>query len=128
MIASLDHVVLTTADRDACVRFYTEILGMRLETFEENRIALHFGDQKLNLHERGREAEPKAAHPPPGGLDLCFLAAVPLDEVVRRLEAAGIAIEVGPVAPACSTGPIRSVYVRDPDSNLVEIAEPLPAA
>jgi len=124
MIARIDHVVLTTRHRERCIAFYTRVLGMRLETFGEGRIALRFGDQKINLHEAGREFEPKATHPTPGGLDLCFVASVPLDEVIRRLAAEAVPIELGPVPKTGATGPIRSVYVRDPDGNLVEIAEP----
>jgi catechol 2,3-dioxygenase-like lactoylglutathione lyase family enzyme len=123
VIGRLDHVVLTTRQREPCIDFYTRALGMRLETFGENRVAFRFGDQKINLHEAGREFEPKAARPTPGSLDLCFLAEVPLDVVVRRLQAAGVSIELGPVPRTGATGPIRSVYVRDPDGNLVEIAE-----
>ena len=124
MIARIDHVVLTTRHRERCIAFYTRVLGMRLETFGEGRIALRFGDKKINLHEAGREFEPKATHPTPGGLDLCFIASVPLDEVIRRLAAEAVPIELGPVPKTGATGPIRSVYVRDPDGNLVEIAEP----
>ena len=124
MIARLDHVVLTTRHRARCVDFYTRVLGMRLETFGQGRIAFRFGDQRINLHEAGREFEPKATRPTPGALDLCFLAAEPLDAVIRRLEGAGVPIELGPVPRTGATGAIRSVYVRDPDGNLVEIAEP----
>jgi catechol 2,3-dioxygenase-like lactoylglutathione lyase family enzyme len=124
VIARLDHLVLTTRHRDRCVHFYTRVLGMQLETFGHDRIAFRFGDQKINLHDAGKEFEPKAAQPTPGALDLCFLAKEALDAVVRRLEAAGTPIEAGPVPRTGATGPIRSVYVRDPDGNLVEIAEP----
>jgi catechol 2,3-dioxygenase-like lactoylglutathione lyase family enzyme len=124
VIDRLDHLVLTTRHRERCIDFYTRILGMRLETFGQGRIAFRFGDQKINLHEAGREFEPKAERPTPGGLDLCFLASVPLDMLVRRLEAAGVPIEIGPVLRTGATGPIRSVYARDPDGNLIEIAEP----
>ncbi len=129
MIGSLDHLVLTTADEVGCVRFYTEILGMRHEQFSDGgtvrRQAFHYGSQKINLHVQGREFDPKARLPTPGSLDLCFLASVPLDQVIAGLEAAGVAIEVGPVARTGATGPIRSVYCRDPDGNLIEIAEPM---
>jgi catechol 2,3-dioxygenase-like lactoylglutathione lyase family enzyme len=124
VIRHLDHVVLTTRDRERCVEFYTRVLGMRLETFGQGRLAFRFGNQKINLHEAGRKLEPRAERPTPGALDLCFLAEGSLDVVVRRLEAAGIPIEVGPVPRTGATGPIRSVCVRDPDGNLVEIAEP----
>jgi catechol 2,3-dioxygenase-like lactoylglutathione lyase family enzyme len=125
VIGRLDHLVLTTRQRESCIDFYTRVLGMRLDTFGQGRVAFRFGDQKINLHEAGRELEPKAVRPTPGGLDLCFLADEPLDAVVRRLAAAGVRIELGPVPRTGATGPIRSVYVRDPDGNLVEIAEPL---
>jgi catechol 2,3-dioxygenase-like lactoylglutathione lyase family enzyme len=124
VIRCLDHLVLTTRQPSRCVDFYTRVLGMRLETFGQGRIAFRFGDQKINPHEAGREFEPKAVRPTPGALDLCFLAQEPLDVVIRRLEAAGIPIEVGRVPRTGATGPIRSVYIRDPDGNLIEIAEP----
>jgi catechol 2,3-dioxygenase-like lactoylglutathione lyase family enzyme len=128
MIASLDHLVLTTAHEAACIRFYTEVLGMRLDTFTGGtppvmRTAFCFGSQKINLHVKGREFEPKAHTPMPGALDLCFIATVPLDEVVVRLNALGIDIVEGPVPRTGATSKIRSVYVRDPDLNLIEIAE-----
>jgi catechol 2,3-dioxygenase-like lactoylglutathione lyase family enzyme len=126
MIDRIDHVVLTTRDREGCVRFYTEVLGMRLEAFRtptETRWALTFGEQKINLHEWGREFSPRAHVAAPGTLDICFIASVPLDEVIRRLEAANIPILEGPVMKTGARGPIRSVYVRDPDLNLVEISE-----
>jgi catechol 2,3-dioxygenase-like lactoylglutathione lyase family enzyme len=97
---------------------------MPLETFAEGRVAFRFGDQKINLHEAGREFEPKATWPTPGALDLCFLAGESLDAVIRRLEEAGVLIELGPVPRTGAMGAIRSVYVRDPDGNLVEIVEP----
>jgi catechol 2,3-dioxygenase-like lactoylglutathione lyase family enzyme len=122
MIESLDHLVLTVRDLDATVRFYVEGLGMRLETFDEGRKALHFGSQKINLHVAGREFEPKSAHPTPGPADLCFLTARPLAEIRERLEAFGQAIIEGPVARTGATGPLVSIYTRDPDGNLIEIA------
>ncbi len=125
MIDHLDHIVLTTIDRHACVRFYTEALGMRFEHFGAGRSALHFGTQKINLHDRGHEFEPKAHLPVPGALDLCFIASVPLEQVIERLEAHGVKIIEGPVMKTGATGPIRSVYVRDPDLNLIEISEPV---
>lgn len=125
MIDHLDHLVLTTTDREACVDFYTRVLGMELQTFGAGRSALHFGQQKINLHERGREFEPKAHLPVPGALDLCFIADRPLDAVIAHLQACGWPIIEGPVQRTGATGPINSVYVRDPDLNLIEIAEPL---
>jgi catechol 2,3-dioxygenase-like lactoylglutathione lyase family enzyme len=125
MIDHVDHIVLTTRDKAACIRFYTEVLGMKLARFTtptEERLAFSFGEQKINLHEWGREFEPRAHVAVPGSLDLCFIAAVPLDEVVKRLERAKIRIIEGPVKKTGAVGPIRSVYVRDPDLNLVEIS------
>jgi catechol 2,3-dioxygenase-like lactoylglutathione lyase family enzyme len=124
MIDHLDHLVLTTTDTEACIAFYTNVLGMTLEVFGENRMAFRFGNQKINLHQRGREFEPKAHLPVPGALDLCFIASVPLALVVERLNAAGWPIIEGPVMRTGATGKIRSVYVRDPDLNLIEISEP----
>jgi catechol 2,3-dioxygenase-like lactoylglutathione lyase family enzyme len=124
MITGLDHLVLTVRDLDATVRFYVEGLGMRLETFVDDRRALHFGSQKINLHVAGREFEPKATHPVPGSGDLCFLTKRPLDEIGERLVALGCPIIEGPVARAGAVGPIRSIYTRDPDGNLIEIATP----
>ena len=123
MIRALDHLVLTTEHKDACIEFYTRVLGMQLEVFGEGRIALCFGDQKINLHERGRELEPKALHPTPGSLDLCFLAAQPLDAVIAQLHAAGVRIIEGPVLRTGAVFKLRSVYLRDPDQNLIEISE-----
>ena len=123
MIDHLDHLVLTTADEPACVRFYVEVMGMTLETFGEGRKAFRFGNQKINLHLKGSEFEPKAQVPMPGALDLCFIAAVPLDEVIARLEAKQVPLVEGPVMRTGATSRIRSVYARDPDLNLVEISE-----
>jgi catechol 2,3-dioxygenase-like lactoylglutathione lyase family enzyme len=125
MIDHVDHIVLTTRDKDACIRFYGEVLGMQLEKFRtptEERLALKFGAQKINLHEWGHEFTPRAHVAVPGSLDLCFIAAVSLDEVIQRLKKNNIPILEGPVAKTGAQGPIRSVYVRDPDLNLVEIS------
>jgi len=125
MIDRVDHIVLTTRDKDACIRFYTEVLGMKLEKFRtptEERLALKFGAQKINLHEWGREFTPRAHVAVPGSLDLCFIASTSLDEVIQRLKKNSIPILEGPVAKTGAKGPIRSVYVRDPDLNLVEIS------
>lgn len=127
MIDHIDHIVLTTRDLAGCVRFYTEVLGMQLERFRtptEERLALKFGSQKINLHEWGREFTPRAHVAAPGTLDLCFIAAVPLVEVQRRLASAGVPILEGPVMKTGAVSKLRSVYVRDPDLNLVEISEP----
>ena len=126
MIDHIDHIVLTTRDKAGCIRFYTEVLGMKLESFRtptEERLALKFGRQKINLHEWGREFSPRAHVAAPGSLDLCFIAAVPLEEVMKRLNDAGVAIIEGPVKKTRATSRLRSVYVRDPDLNLVEISE-----
>ena len=125
MIDRIDHIVLTTRDLPGCIRFYTEVLGMRLETFQtpiEQRRALKFGQQKINLHEWGREFEPRAHVAAPGTLDLCFIAALPLDDVIRRLDAAGVEIIDGPVMKTGAVSKLQSVYVRDPDLNLIEIS------
>ena len=127
MIDHIDHIVLTTRDLEACVRFYRDVLGMKLSTFDTpqgTRMALGFGAQKINLHEWGREFEPRAHVAVPGSLDLCFIAALPLEEVERRLRAAKVAIVEGPVLKTGAVTKIRSLYVRDPDLNLVEISVP----
>jgi catechol 2,3-dioxygenase-like lactoylglutathione lyase family enzyme len=121
-IARLDHFVLTVADPDATVAFY-ERLGMRREVFDDDRLALRFGEQKINLHRAGRPIQPHARRPTPGSADVCLLVEGSLDEVERELERAGVAFELGPVARTGATGPIRSLYLRDPDGNLVELSE-----
>jgi catechol 2,3-dioxygenase-like lactoylglutathione lyase family enzyme len=123
MIKSIDHVVLTTRDLDKCLDFYTRVLGMRLERYGKGRIALRFGDHKFNVHPPGFDAGIKARHPTPGSLDLCFLSDHPLEEVIARLVACNIPIEEGPSERAGARFTLRSVYVRDPDDNLVEISE-----
>jgi catechol 2,3-dioxygenase-like lactoylglutathione lyase family enzyme len=125
MIDRLDHLVLTCTDEAATIAFYTDVLGMALVTFE-GRKAFHFGAQKINLHVRGREYEPKAHIPAPGALDLCFIADRPLDAVIAHLAAHDVAIIEGPVPRTGAAGPLRSVYLRDPDLNLIEISEVLP--
>lgn len=124
MIKSIDHIVLTTRDLDKCVAFYVEVLGMQLENYGKGRIAFRFGDQKFNVHPPGFDASIKARTPTPGSLDLCFLADCPLEDVIARLKKHGIAIEEGPSVRTGARFPIRSVYVRDPDDNLVEISVP----
>jgi len=123
MIDHLDHLVLTTTDEQACVHFYVEVLGMKLESFGEGRKAFRFGNQKINLHVKGREYEPKAHLPVPGALDLCFIASRPLDEIIARLNALRVPIVEGPVRRTGAVHPLRSIYLRDPDLNLIEISE-----
>ena len=123
-IQRLDHLVLTVADIEQTVSFYTRHLGMEAVTFGEGRRALAFGGQKINLHEAGAEFEPKAQHPTPGSADLCFLVAEPVETLKHRLEAEGVQVEAGPVPRTGAGGPITSIYLRDPDGNLIELAEP----
>jgi catechol 2,3-dioxygenase-like lactoylglutathione lyase family enzyme len=120
-IEQIDHVVLTVANIDATIDFYTEVLGMDAVAFN-GRKALLFGEQKINLHQRGHEFSPKAAHPTPGSADLCFITLTPLDEVMEYLAALRVHIEEGPVERAGAAGKLRSVYIRDPDHNLIEIS------
>ena len=124
MLKSIDHIVLTTRDLDSCIDFYTRVLGMTLERFGEGRLALKFGAQKFNIHPPGFDAGIKARTPTPGSLDLCFLADAPLDEVMARLNQHKVPIEEGPVVRTGARSAIRSVYIRDPDDNLIEISEP----
>jgi len=123
MIDHLDHLVLTCVDTQATQDFYTRVLQMKLETFAGGRVAFRYGNQKINLHVRGSEFEPKAHLPVPGALDLCFIASVPLDNVIAHLAACNWPIIEGPVERTGATQRIRSVYLRDPDLNLIEISE-----
>ncbi|HXW20649.1 MAG TPA: VOC family protein [Roseiarcus sp.] len=127
-LSRLDHLVLTVRDLSRTCAFYSEVLGMTVEIFEPGRTALRFGSQKINLHEAGREFEPRAAHATPGSADLCFIARTPLDEVEAHLERRGVAIELGPVERIGAIGPMRSLYIRDPDENLIEISNAMPKA
>jgi len=131
VIDHLDHLVLTTAKETECIDFYTRVLGMKLEVFiggtpPVERKAFKFGAQKINLHIKGREFEPKANTPTPGALDLCFLADRPLTEVMQHLKKEAWPIIEGPIVRTGATAKINSVYVRDPDQNLIEISELLP--
>lgn len=125
MIRGIDHIVLTTANLERCLDFYTRVLGMRVERYGAGRIALRFGEHKFNVHPPGFDAGIEARLPTPGSLDLCFLADRPLEEVIAQLARHEIAIEEGPVERTGARFPIRSVYVRDPDGNLIEISEPV---
>jgi catechol 2,3-dioxygenase-like lactoylglutathione lyase family enzyme len=121
-VDSLDHLVLTVRDLRATIDFYTRALGMQEVTFAGGRKALGFGTQKINLHLAGKEFEPKAERPTPGSADLCFLTQTPVGQYVAHLAALGIAVIEGPVARTGAVGPLWSIYVRDPDRNLIEIA------
>jgi catechol 2,3-dioxygenase-like lactoylglutathione lyase family enzyme len=121
-IDSLDHLVLTVKDIETTASFYSTVLGMDVITFGGGRKALSFGTQKINLHQHGKEFEPKAQHPAPGSADLCFITSVPLPEVVNHLSSCNVAVIDGPVQRTGATGPILSVYFRDPDMNLIEVS------
>jgi catechol 2,3-dioxygenase-like lactoylglutathione lyase family enzyme len=121
-IDRLDHLVLTVANIDTTMDFYTYVLGMKALTFGTGRTALTFGNSKINLHQAGHEFEPKAHRPTPGSADLCLITTDPLDQVIAELAAHDIPVEEGPVERTGATGPIRSVYFRDPDQNLIEVS------
>jgi len=122
-IDRIDHIVLTVHDLARTCDFYSRVLGMKASTFgPEGRTALSFGRQKLNLHVYGREFEPKALKPQPGAIDLCFITETPLEEVIAHVKAQGVVIVQGPVPKTGAAGPMNSIYVRDPDGNLVEIS------
>lgn len=122
VIDRIDHLVLTVADVEATCAFYARVLGVQVVTFAGGRKALAFGRQKINLHPHGREFEPKAARPTPGSADLCLIAATPLSGVIAHLAAEGVKLIEGPVGRTGATGPITSVYFRDPDDNLIEVS------
>ena len=124
MLAAVDHIVLATNDLERCLDFYTRVLGMTLERYGEGRIALKFGPHKFNVHPPGFVAGLRAHLPTPGSLDLCFLADRPLDAVIAHLKACNVPLEREPSVRAGARFAIRSVYVRDPDMNLIEISEP----
>ncbi|MGE5616671.1 MAG: VOC family protein [Bacillota bacterium] len=122
MIDRIDHIVLTVFDIDRTCDFYSRVLGMKAVTFGEGRTALAFGRQKLNLHLAGREFEPKALKPTPGAIDLCFITEKPLEEVEAHVRSFGVKIVEGPVPKTGALGPMRSIYFRDPDGNLIEVS------
>ena len=122
VIRGIDHFVLTAGDVDATIDFYTRVLGMTAETFAGGRRALAFGDQKINLHQAGREFEPKARLATPGSADFCLLSDLPVTEIALHLAAEGVEIIEGPVAKTGAAGALLSIYFRDPDGNLVEVS------
>jgi catechol 2,3-dioxygenase-like lactoylglutathione lyase family enzyme len=122
IVKRLDHLVLTVQDIEASVDFYQRVLGMTKEVFSEGRIALSFGEQKINLHESGREFEPKAGLVQVGSADLCFIIETPLSEAVMHLRGCKVELLEGPVKRTGALGPIMSLYFRDPDMNLIEVS------
>ncbi len=126
LVFALDHIVLTVGSIDETISFYRDVMGMQAQQFTpadgSPRWALTFGSQKINLHQAAAEFEPKAARPAPGSADLCFLSDVPLSDWIAHLRDHSITVEEGPVARTGATGPIRSIYLRDPDGNLLEIS------
>jgi catechol 2,3-dioxygenase-like lactoylglutathione lyase family enzyme len=125
VIDHLDHLVLTVHDVSATCDFYSRILGMEIITFGEGRKALRFGSQKINLHQVGTEFEPKAQQPTPGSADLCFIVQTPLESITAALHEKGIALESDIVERSGATSKIRSIYLRDPDGNLLELSNPI---
>ena len=125
-IDRLDHLVLTVASIEAAVAFYTRVLGMGVVTFGAGRTALTFGTSKINLHEAGKEFEPKALRPTPGSADICLIVDDDIADVIAQLATAGVTVEAGPVERTGATGPIVSCYLRDPDHNLIELSNYLP--
>lgn len=121
-VESIDHVVLTVRDVEATCQFYAATLGMEVITFADNRRALRFGQQKINLHQSGQEFEPKAKHPTVGAADLCFVTKIPLPQVIDHLQNCGVKVELGIVPRTGAVGLIHSIYFRDPDGNLLEVS------
>jgi len=125
-ISRLDHLVLTVQNIEKSVLFYTQIMGMEKLTFGNSRVALLFGNQKINLHEYKQECEPKAQHPTPGSADLCFVIETPISEAQQHLEKCGVAIIDGPIMRTGAIGQVLSIYIRDPDQNLLELSNDIP--
>jgi catechol 2,3-dioxygenase-like lactoylglutathione lyase family enzyme len=121
-IDRIDHIVITAFDLERTIDFYARVMGMEPITFAGGRRALAFGRQKINLHQAGREFDPKALKPTPGSMDLCFITQTPLEEVMAQLKEHGVAIAEGPVPKTGALGPMSSVYFRDPDGNLIEVS------
>ncbi len=121
-IDRIDHIVLTVFDIERTLGFYSRVLGMEPVTFAGGRRGLAFGRQKLNLHQAGAEFEPKALRPAPGAIDLCFISETPLEAVIESLKSNGVHVIEGPVDKTGALGPMKSVYFRDPDGNLIEVS------
>lgn len=121
-ISRIDHIVLTVKSIDVTTEFYERALGMEVVTFGEGRKALSFGEQKFNLHEAGKEFEPKANKPIPGSIDICLITETAINEVIDELRLAGVSLIEGPVRRTGASGPIMSIYFRDPDLNLIEVS------
>ena len=124
-IDHLDHLVLTVQDIQTTCEFYSSVLGMQEVTFAEGRKALQFGNQKINLHQKGKEFDPKAQHPTPGSADLCFLTSMPLEHVIAHLQTCNVSLLLGPVERTGATKSLLSIYFRDPDGNLLEVSNAL---
>jgi len=122
MIERFDHIVLTVADLNKTCDFYAHVLGMEVVTFEGDKKALRFGRQKINLHEVGKELEPKSLRPTPGSGDMCFITEVPIRELITRFRKAGVEIIEGPIQRTGALGLMESIYLRDPDGNLLELS------
>lgn len=121
-VSSLDHIVLTVNDLEKTIEFYKSVLGMKLVRFAEDRVALAFGDQKINLHEKAKEFEPKASQPTPGSADLCFLTTMEIEKAKSFIQQQGVRIIEGPVNRTGATASLVSIYFRDPDNNLIELS------
>ena len=124
-IDHIDHLVLTVQDIQTTCEFYSRVLGMQEVTFAEGRKALQFGNQKINLHQKGKEFDPKAQHPTPGSADLCFLTSMPIEHVISHLQSCNVSLLLGPVERTGATKSLLSIYFRDPDGNLLEVSNAL---
>jgi catechol 2,3-dioxygenase-like lactoylglutathione lyase family enzyme len=127
-VIQLDHLVLTVRDIARTVSFYTEVLGMQSRTFGEGRTALHFGNQKLNLHPSDRVLDPNVRHATPGSADVCFVVDEPIDDWMKHLGRHNVPIILGPVKRTGARGELRSIYLYDPDENLVELSNLVPGS
>jgi catechol 2,3-dioxygenase-like lactoylglutathione lyase family enzyme len=121
-IERIDHLVLTVNNVENSCAFYTKVLGMQEVTFQGGRKAVAFGNQKINFHEYGKEFDPKALCPSPGSADLCFITRDPIAQIMSHLDSCGVTIIEGPIERTGAMGPMTSIYIQDPDQNLIEIA------